>query len=291
MLSDGPAAPVAPPSAAPFGLAPLERPLLSPPPAAPADEAPPLPISSPFAPLAVNSPPPVTRALGHASRSSGASLPLPVRAALERLLNTSFAEVEVHTDESAAAATASVGAAAMTIGHRVFFAPGRFRPEEAEGSALLAHELTHVVQQRVAPMQMALKSLAPAFASPAEAEAERTETQILDLHRGGAFPAQPLTLARTPAASTPAHENGWAPDGLALGTDAAPAFARVTTIQREPDSPNGTTPSTTATGAAARTPDEDEEETRKLADRVFYHIFERLKDRLTIDRERRGHWL
>jgi hypothetical protein len=101
-----------------------------------------------------------------AEASRGEPLPLLMRAPFEHLFRTSFGEVTVHTDEAAGEATESVGAAAMTIGPRIFFAPGRFRPAEPEGDALLAHELTHVVQQRTGPLQMALKSVDGAATLP-----------------------------------------------------------------------------------------------------------------------------
>lgn len=271
------------PAIAPLALPAVEHPPRSSRRPAPAAEAPPeLPLSSPFAPLAAGAPPAVARSLALASRSSGAPLPLPVRAPFERLLNTSLAEVEVHTGEEAAAATTAVGAAAMTLGHRVFFAPGRFRPEEPEGSALLAHELTHVIQQRVAPLQMALKSLAGAGAGAEEAEAERTEAQVLAMHRGP-FPAQPLTLARAVTDETPAPVSPMgpaSPSGPALGTSASPALARITGIEHAGASEQNEQGHGPVGGV-------EPAQVEEVADRVY----ELIKERLVTERERRGHWL
>ncbi len=56
-------------------------------------------------------------------------------------------DVRIHTDASAAAATAAVDAEAYTVGRHIVFGAGRYAPHTASGQALLAHELTHVVQQ------------------------------------------------------------------------------------------------------------------------------------------------
>lgn len=58
-----------------------------------------------------------------------------------------FARVRVHADREAGAAVRELNALAFTIGHHVAFAPGRYRPGDPVGDALLAHELAHVVQQ------------------------------------------------------------------------------------------------------------------------------------------------
>lgn len=56
--------------------------------------------------------------------------------------------VRVHTDTAAAASAQAIGARAYTVGHNIVFAAGAFAPGTPQGQRLLAHELTHVVQQR-----------------------------------------------------------------------------------------------------------------------------------------------
>jgi len=58
-----------------------------------------------------------------------------------------FGKVRVHTDNAAAESARSVNALAYTVGRDVVFAAGQFAPDTRAGQALLAHELTHVVQQ------------------------------------------------------------------------------------------------------------------------------------------------
>jgi hypothetical protein len=59
-----------------------------------------------------------------------------------------FSKVRVHTDKEAAESAKSVNAKAYTIGNNIVFNEGQFNTESQEGKKLLAHELTHVVQQK-----------------------------------------------------------------------------------------------------------------------------------------------
>jgi hypothetical protein len=92
------------------------------------------------------------RALERADRllrsSSGQPLPPEVRAEMQERLGFSFDDVRVHTGGDAAAAANLLGANALTHGRDIYFGAGRFAPATADGRRLLAHELTHVVQQR-----------------------------------------------------------------------------------------------------------------------------------------------
>ena len=58
-----------------------------------------------------------------------------------------FSQVRVHTDARAATVARSLDALAFTVGNDIAFAPGQYRPGSDEGRALLAHELTHTLQQ------------------------------------------------------------------------------------------------------------------------------------------------
>src|SRR5205807_2513389 len=80
-------------------------------------------------------------------RSSGAPLDEGIRAQMEPRLGHDFSGVRVHTDARAAESADAVDAHAYTVGRDVVFAAGRFKPTAIDGQGLLAHELTHVVQQ------------------------------------------------------------------------------------------------------------------------------------------------
>jgi hypothetical protein len=62
-----------------------------------------------------------------------------------------FSQVRIHADDRAAASARAMNALAYTVGHDVVFAAGRYAPQTADGRKLLAHELTHVVQQSRLP--------------------------------------------------------------------------------------------------------------------------------------------
>lgn len=66
---------------------------------------------------------------------------------MESRFGHDFSKVRVHTGPAAEAAAASVSARAFTVGRDVVFGAGQYSPDSTAGKRLLAHELTHVVQQ------------------------------------------------------------------------------------------------------------------------------------------------
>lgn len=82
-----------------------------------------------------------------ARRGGGSPLSEQLRAEMEGRFARDFADVRVHTDSEAQGLCAETGARAFTVGNDIFFAPGEFDPASDGGRELLAHELTHVVQQ------------------------------------------------------------------------------------------------------------------------------------------------
>lgn len=79
--------------------------------------------------------------------SPGQPLDVGIRAWMEPRFGHDFSSVRVHTDQKAAESAHAVNAFAYTVGRDVVFGAGRYEPETENGSLLLAHELTHVVQQ------------------------------------------------------------------------------------------------------------------------------------------------
>ena len=80
-------------------------------------------------------------------RSPGQALDPATRDFFELRFGHDFSRVRVHSDRTAAHSADSVGALAYTVGHNVVFAENQYSPGSAAGNRLLAHELTHVVQQ------------------------------------------------------------------------------------------------------------------------------------------------
>ena len=73
--------------------------------------------------------------------------PLPRRSAFEVALGYDFGAVRIHTGGAAERAARMLGARAFTAGRDIAFGAGEFAPDTVEGVRLIAHELTHVVQQ------------------------------------------------------------------------------------------------------------------------------------------------
>ncbi|MFC4555544.1 DUF4157 domain-containing protein [Georgenia faecalis] len=82
----------------------------------------------------------------------GSALPAEVRAEMETRLGHDFSDVRVHDDAAAHASAQAVDAHAYTVGRDVVFGQGGFDPASDAGRRVLAHELTHVVQQRSGPV-------------------------------------------------------------------------------------------------------------------------------------------
>jgi hypothetical protein len=84
--------------------------------------------------------------------SSGTPLPADVRGDMEGRFGTSFGDVRVHNDGAAHDSATSVNAQAYTVGPNIVFQRDRYDPSSDAGKHMLAHELTHVVQQRSGPV-------------------------------------------------------------------------------------------------------------------------------------------
>ncbi len=83
-------------------------------------------------------------------RSPGHSLDSEARAVMEPRFGRDFSDVRVHADSQAAASAEAVNARAYTVGSHIAFGFGQYAPGSPSGQRLLAHELTHVVQQSAA---------------------------------------------------------------------------------------------------------------------------------------------
>jgi hypothetical protein len=88
-------------------------------------------------------------------RRPGQPMGAQVRRHFEQRMGQDFSHVRVHTDAQAAESAQAVSARAYTVGPHVVFGPGRYEPTSPSGQKLLAHELTHVVQQRNVPASKA----------------------------------------------------------------------------------------------------------------------------------------
>jgi hypothetical protein len=109
-------------------------------------------------------------------------------------LGHSFEHVNVHTDATADQLSRSLGARAFTTGSDIFFRAGEYQPGTAGGDHLLAHELTHVVQQGQGLVPAGHQSAGRATASaattdPFEREAEATADAFASHQADGGGPS------------------------------------------------------------------------------------------------------
>lgn len=81
------------------------------------------------------------------SKGGGSELPDATRQQMESGFGADFGSVKVHTDSNAVQMSQDIGAQAFTHGNDIYFNQGKFQPGTSEGDHLLAHELTHTVQQ------------------------------------------------------------------------------------------------------------------------------------------------
>jgi hypothetical protein len=109
-------------------------------------------------------------------RAQGQPLDSTTRALFESRFRHDFSKVRVHTGSRAAESARAVNALAYTVGRDVVFASGLYNPASAGGQQLLAHELTHVVQQHNAsPATQSDSLVIGQHNDHLEAEANRAE--------------------------------------------------------------------------------------------------------------------
>ena len=140
-------------------------------------------------------------------RGGGAPLAPAVRQRMESSFGTDFSDVRVHSGGGAAASARAVDAHAYTVGNEIVLGDGH-----AEGSSAhertLAHELTHVVQQRSGPVEGTPAPGGISVSSPSdrfERAAETTADQVISTGRAADGPGQAAPAIQREAA--PEDEN------------------------------------------------------------------------------------
>jgi hypothetical protein len=113
----------------------------------------------------------------------GRGLPADALGVFGSYFGADFSGVRVHDDSGAAQSAQAVGARAYTVGDDVVFNSGQFKPHEPEGRRLLAHELTHVVQQRSGPVSGVATSDGLALSQPSDHFEEAAEATALQFSR------------------------------------------------------------------------------------------------------------
>ncbi len=150
--------------------------------------------------------PPIVHQVLH---SPGQPLEGATRTSMEARFGQDFTRVRVHTDQAAALSARAVDAQAYTVGQNIVFGSNRYVPGTAGGQRLLAHELTHVVQQSGGVTGQAASSLR--IDDSGEVEAQTAAAEIADGGRAGPVTrGSDISLQRDDASggtTRPAPEN------------------------------------------------------------------------------------
>jgi hypothetical protein len=130
-------------------------------------------------------------------RSPDQSLDTDTRAFMEPRFNRDFSRVRVHTDTKAAESARAASALAYTVGRDIVFGVGQYAPQSSVGRQLLAHELTHSIQQGIETTWQPKIRLG-ATDDVAELEAERVAADI-HLGRMSTQEISPLNISSQPS--------------------------------------------------------------------------------------------
>ena len=115
-------------------------------------------------------------AVNEALSGPGSMMAPGTRQFMENRFNRDFGNVRIHTDGRAANSAEMINARAYTKQNDIVFGPGQYQPESPGGKRLLAHELTHVVQQNSG---IATKLNSPGHRSALELEADRVADSVV----------------------------------------------------------------------------------------------------------------
>ena len=93
------------------------------------------------------------------SKGSGSAMDKSTKQEMESGFGANFSNVNIHTDSKAVQMSKQLGAQAFTHGNDVYFNKGKYNPNSKEGKHLLAHELTHTIQQMGSKAQNSVQKL------------------------------------------------------------------------------------------------------------------------------------
>jgi len=131
--------------------------------------------------------------------AGGNPLDTAARERLQASLGVDLSGVRVHLDEEADRLAESVKAVAFTTGKDIFFRSGMYQPETASGFHLLAHEVTHTLQQANGPVEGTLASGNVSISEPGDAserEAEAAASRVTQGQSANVRPVASPTVAR-----------------------------------------------------------------------------------------------
>ncbi|MEV7426422.1 DUF4157 domain-containing protein [Streptomyces sp. NPDC091212] len=140
----------------------------------------------------------------------GSPLDTDTRTDMEGRMGADFSDVRVHTDSAAHESAKGVGAHAYTVGNHVVFQRDSYDPSSPAGRTTLAHELTHVVQQRSGPVEGSEAPGGIRVSDPSdrfEREAVANADRVLADPGPAPVPDPVRTAVPAPAASPPSVQS------------------------------------------------------------------------------------
>lgn len=118
------------------------------------------------------------------TKGSGEYLPDTTRSFMESRFGTDFSHVRIHNGEEAERLSSELNAQAFTVGHDIYFNAGKYQPQSTEGQQLLAHELTHTIQQQKSiSIQKKIKVHDPKANTPGSATLKNWEEAQKLIHK------------------------------------------------------------------------------------------------------------
>ncbi len=135
----------------------------------------------------------------NATKGGGQPLPDQAKQSMESGFGADFSGVRIHNGSNAAKMSNQIGAQAFTHGNDIYFNEGKYNPNSSEGSHLLAHELTHTVQQGASVQKKDKQEAAPAIqtkliqkADAPAAAPSAGSTETVDISKGTFTPSEKL---------------------------------------------------------------------------------------------------
>jgi hypothetical protein len=172
-------------------------------------------------------------------RSPGQPLDAETRAFMEPRFGHNFGNVRVHIDEQAATSARGINALAYTVGENIVFGSGKYAPATPSGRHLLAHELTHVLQQQRAENLEQTGGQSATISQPAqsalvvgttgdsyEQEADRVARRVVE----GGIETHPFPIFAEASRSVQRQQPAPAPQPAAPVVPVAPNQAQQTAI-------------------------------------------------------------
>jgi hypothetical protein len=117
------------------------------------------------------------------TRGTGSAMQAGTKSFMESRFGADFSDVHIHTGDYAVQLSRQLNAAAFTVGNDVYFNHGKYDPQSSEGKQLLAHELTHTLQQSESIRRRPFGSRPPYASIPIDYEMIQDPVERMEMMR------------------------------------------------------------------------------------------------------------